>query len=176
VKRKGQDMLIRSLPLVQQRVPDAALLVVGDGPMRDELAELARSLGVPADVVFAGAHPWAELPPFFAAGDVFCMPSRTRKAGFEVEGLGIVYLEASATGLPVVAGSSGGAPDTVREGDTGFVVDGSSPASIAGRVVDLLLDADLRQRLGKTGRAWVEERWGWELMGDRLRGLLRPAG
>ena len=127
-------------------------------------------------MVFAGAHPWADLPPFFAAGDVFCMPSRTRKAGFEVEGLGIVYLEASATGLPVVAGSSGGAPDTVREGETGFVVDGSSPASIAGRVADLLLDADLRQRLGKAGRAWVEERWGWDLMGERLRDLLRPAG
>jgi len=176
VQRKGQDMLVRCLPLIQQRVPDAALLIVGDGPMRDELAKLARSLGVSSDLVFAGAHPWADLPPFFAAGDVFCMPSRTRKAGFEVEGLGIVYLEASATGLPVVAGSSGGAPDTVREGETGYVVDGSSPGSIAGRVADLLLDADLRQRLGKGGRAWVEERWGWDLMGERLRALLRPAG
>jgi phosphatidylinositol alpha-1,6-mannosyltransferase len=176
VKRKGQDMLVRALPLIQQRVPDAVVLIVGDGPMREELAHLARSLGVAADVVFAGAHPWAELPPFFAAGDVFCMPSRTRKAGFEVEGLGIVYLEASATGLPVVAGASGGAPDTVRQGETGFVVDGTSPTSIAARVGDLLLDAGLRERLGKAGRSWVEEHWGWELMGQRLRDLLRPPG
>ena len=176
VKRKGQDMLVRALPLIQQRVPDAAVLIVGDGPMREELEQLARSLGVSTDVVLAGAHPWHDLPPFFAAGDVFCMPSRTRKAGFEVEGLGIVYLEASATGLPVVAGSSGGAPDTVREGETGSVVDGSSPGSIAERVTDLLLDAALRERLGKAGRTWVEERWGWDLMGERLRALLRPPG
>ena len=71
-------------------------------------------------MVFAGAKPWAELPPYFAAGDVFCMPTRTRKAGLEVEGLGIVYLEASATGLPVVAGDSGGAPDAVLDGETGY--------------------------------------------------------
>ncbi len=110
VERKGQDMLIRALPLVQRSVPDAALLLVGDGPMRKKLVRLASELGVAKDVIFTGSVPWAELPPYFAAGDVFCMPTRTRKAGFEVEGLGIVYLEASATGLPVVSGTSVGRP------------------------------------------------------------------
>jgi phosphatidylinositol alpha-1,6-mannosyltransferase len=177
VERKGQDMLIRSLPLVQRRVPDAAVLVVGDGPMRDELADLARSLGVSSDVVFAGAHPWTELAAFFAAGDVFCMPTRSRKAGLEVEALGIVYLEASATGLPVVVGSSGGAPDTVREGETGYVVDGTSAEDIADRVGELLMDPALARLMGTAGRQWVEESWGWDLVGGRLRELLgQPPG
>ncbi len=174
VERKGQDTLVRALPLVQRRVPDAAVLIVGDGPRRRALESLAASLGVQSDVVFTGAHPWAELPPFFAAGDVFAMPTRTRRAGFEVEGLGIVYLEASATGLPVVAGDSGGAPDAVREGETGYVVDGRSPEAVAARVGDLLLDRDLAARMGAAGRAWVLRSWGWDDLGDRLRALLEP--
>jgi len=172
VERKGQDMLIRSLPPIQRRVPDAAVLIVGDGPRRDALESLAASLGVVRDVVFAGAHPWAELPPFFAAGDVFCMPTRTRKAGFEVEGLGIVYLEASATGLPVVAGDSGGVPDAVQDGTTGYVVDGRSTDAIADRVSALLLDKDLADRMGGAGRRWVEQEWRWDDLARRLESLL----
>ena len=75
---------------------------------------------------FTGAVPWAELPAHYGAGDVFAMPCRTRRGGLDVEGLGIVYLEASATGLPVVAGDSGGAPDAVLDGETGWVVPGGS--------------------------------------------------
>ena len=171
VERKGQDMLIRALPIVRRRVPDAAVLIVGDGPMRPQLERLAVKLGVEADVVFAGAHPWSELPPYFSAGDVFCMPTRTRKGGLEAEGLGIVFLEASASGLPVVAGDSGGAPDTVQEGQTGFVVDGRSPEGIAERLVQLLEDRALAARLGDHGREWAE-RWSWDLMAQRLQGLL----
>jgi phosphatidylinositol alpha-1,6-mannosyltransferase len=172
VERKGQDMLIRALPLVHRRVPDAAVLIVGDGPRREKLVALAESLGVVGDVVFAGAHPWADLPPYFAAGDVFCMPARSRKAGFEVEGLGIVYLEASATGLPVVAGSSGGAPDTVRHGETGYVVDGRSVEEIADRLSELLLDRELATRMGEAGQSWVEESWRWKRVSGRFQALL----
>jgi phosphatidylinositol alpha-1,6-mannosyltransferase len=172
VERKGQDMLIRALPLVQRSVPAAAVLLVGDGPMRERLVRIALELGVAKDVVFAGAKPWAELPPFFAAGDVFCMPTRTRKAGFEVEGLGIVYLEASATGLPVVAGNSGGAPDAVRDGETGAVVDGSRPEVVAESIVSLLRDRITAHRWGDIGRVWVEENWQWDHLGRRLSGLL----
>jgi phosphatidylinositol alpha-1,6-mannosyltransferase len=172
VQRKGQDMLIRSLPAVRQAVPDAALLVVGDGPHRGALERLTRELGLRDAVVFTGAKPWAELPPYFAAGDVFAMPTRTRKAGFEVEGLGIVYLEASATGLPVVAGDSGGAPDAVQDGTTGYVVDGRSTDAIAGRVSALLLDKDLADRMGAAGRRWVEQEWRWDDLARRLESLL----
>lgn len=172
VKRKGQDTLIRALPLVQRSVPDAAALLVGDGPMRSKLVKLASELGVAKDVVFVGAKPWADLPPYVAAGDVFCMPTRTRKLGFEVEGLGIVYLEASATGLPVVAGDSGGAPDAVISGETGVVVRGSSAASVADVLVTLLGDDRLRRRSGAAGRRWVERQWDWRHAEARLDGCL----
>lgn len=161
VERKGQDTLVRALPLVQRRVHDAALLLVGDGPMRGKLERLADSLGVASSVVFAGEKAWADLPAYYDAGDVFAMPTRTRKLGLEVEGLGIVYLEAAACGLPVVAGRSGGAPDAVRDGETGYVVDGRSVNAVADRIAELLLDRELAARMGAAGRSWIEHEWQW---------------
>ena len=172
VPRKGQDMLIRALPAVRRAVPDAALLIVGDGPHRAALERLTDVLGLRDAVVFTGAKPWAELPPYFATGDVFAMPTRTRRAGFEVEGLGIVYLEASATGLPVIAGDSGGAPDAVQDGTTGYVVDGRSANAIAGRVSALLLDKPLATAMGAAGHRWVEQEWRWDDLARRLERLL----
>ena len=175
VARKGQDMLIRSLPAIHRRVPDAAVLIVGDGPQRGDLEELVGKLGLGGDVVFTGAKPWVDTPAYFAAGDVFAMPTRTRKAGFEIEGLGIVYLEASACGLPVVAGDSGGAPDAVQDGVTGYVVDGRATDEIADRVSTLLLDRRLAKEMGEWGRRWVEQRWRWDdLAGELERLLLGP--
>ncbi|MFI5484598.1 glycosyltransferase family 4 protein [Micromonospora echinaurantiaca] len=172
VPRKGQDMLIRAMPEIRRRVPDAALLVVGGGPYRATLQKLARQTGVERDVVFTGSVPTAELPAHYAAGDVYAMPCRTRNRGLDVEGLGIVYLEASATGLPVVAGDSGGAPDAVREGETGYVVRGRDVAQLADRVARLLADRDLARQLGAAGRAWVEREWRWETQAQRMADLL----
>ena len=172
VARKGQDTLIRAMPAILARVPDAVLLIVGGGDLRGELERLASDLGVAGSVWFTGAVPWAELPAHYGAGDVFAMPCRTRRKGLDVEGLGIVYLEASATGLPVVAGDSGGAPDAVLHGETGYVVPGGSPEHAADRVVELLLDPELRRRMGERGRRWVEESWRWDILAERLRGLL----
>jgi phosphatidylinositol alpha-1,6-mannosyltransferase len=173
VPRKGQDALIRALPEVRRRVPGAALLVVGGGPHRAALERLAREGGVAGDVVFTGSVPQEELPAHYAAGDVYAMPCRTRNRGLDVEGLGIVYLEASAVGLPVVAGDSGGAPDAVREGETGYVVDGRDVAQIADRVATVLADPALAGRLGAQGRRWVEREWRWETQAGRLTDLLR---
>ncbi|KOX26443.1 MULTISPECIES: glycosyltransferase family 4 protein [unclassified Streptomyces] len=172
VPRKGQDTLIRALPRILRRVPDAVLLIVGGGPYEKDLHRLAAETGVAGSVRFTGAVPWAELPAHYGAGDVFAMPCRTRRGGLDVEGLGIVYLEASATGLPVVAGDSGGAPDAVLDGETGWVVRGGSPEDTADRVTTLLLDPELRARMGERGRAWVEEKWRWDLLAERLRALL----
>jgi phosphatidylinositol alpha-1,6-mannosyltransferase len=172
VPRKGQDMLIRALPAVRRRVPGAALLLGSGGPDRQRLERLAREQGVESEVVFTGSVPWAELPTLFAAGDVYAMPCRTRAAGLDVEGLGIVYLEASATGLPVVGGDSGGAPDAVREGETGYVVGGRDLAALTERLVELLADPVKAKVMGAAGREWVEREWRWETQAARLGQLL----
>ncbi|MDJ0383326.1 glycosyltransferase family 4 protein [Streptomyces sp. G-G2] len=172
VPRKGQDTLIRALPLIRAEVPETALLIVGGGPYEGALRALAEAAGVADAVRFTGAVPWRELPAHFGAGDVFAMPCRTRRGGLDVEGLGIVYLEASASGLPVVAGDSGGAPDAVLDGETGWVVRGGSVPDAADRIVSLLQNPALARRMGERGRAWVEERWRWDLLAERLRGLL----
>jgi phosphatidylinositol alpha-1,6-mannosyltransferase len=173
VPRKGQDTLIKAMPRIRRRVPDAALLLVGGGPHRSSLERLAAENGVGPHVVITGTVPWARLPAHYAAGDVFAMPCRTRRGGLDVEGLGIVYLEASATGLPVVAGDSGGAPDAVLEGETGFVVPGRDIDAVADRIADLLSDHALATGLGAAGRAWVEREWRWGAHADRLSVLLR---
>ena len=172
VPRKGQDTLIRAMPAILAAEPDAVLLVVGGGPYEKDLRRLAADTGVAASVRFTGSVPWSELPAHYGAGDVFAMPCRTRRGGLDVEGLGIVYLEASATGLPVVAGDSGGAPDAVLDGETGWVVRGDSPAETAERVTALLADEELRRSMGRRGREWVEEKWRWDLLADNLKTLL----
>lgn len=172
VPRKGQDTLILAMPAILAREPDAVLLIVGGGPYAEELEKLAAETGVTDSVRFTGPVPWEELPAHFGAGDVFAMPCRTRRGGLDVEGLGIVYLEASATGLPVVAGDSGGAPDAVLDGETGWVVRGGSVEETADRVATLLGDPELCRRMGERGRAWVEEKWRWDLLAEHLKALL----
>ncbi|WP_309095189.1 glycosyltransferase family 4 protein [Streptomyces sp.] len=172
VRRKGQDTLIRAMPRILAAEPDTVLLVVGGGPYEKDLRRLAHETGVAASVRFTGSVPWSELPAHYGAGDVFAMPCRTRRGGLDVEGLGIVYLEASATGLPVVAGDSGGAPDAVLDGETGWVVRGGSPEEAADRITTLLGDAELRRRMGERGREWVEQKWRWDLLAEHLKDLL----
>ena len=121
---------------------------------------------------FTGTVPAADLPGYYAAGDVFAMPCRTRLGGIDVEGLGIVFLEASATGLPVVAGASGGAPDAVRHGETGLVVDGADTAEVAAALVELLGDPERARKLGAGGRDWVTREWSWDLVAARFHSLL----
>ncbi len=172
VPRKGQDELIKALPAVRRQVPDAQLLIVGGGKYADQLRRLVHQHDVADAVTFTGAVPFAELPQHFAAGDVFAMPCRTRRFGLDVEGLGMVFLEASATGLPVIAGDSGGAPETVREADTGYVVDGRDTGQLAERLSRVLLDQRLATTLGQHGRDWVVQDWQWDRIAERLAELV----
>ncbi|MGZ5364171.1 MAG: glycosyltransferase family 4 protein [Mycobacterium sp.] len=172
VPRKGQDMLIRALPAIRQRVSDAALVIVGGGPYGTSLRRLANDFGVSDHVVFTDAVPGDELPAHHAMADVFAMPCRTRGAGLDVEGLGIVYLEASASGVPVVAGRSGGAPETVLDDQTGLVVDGWDVGAIAATVSDLLADPARAARMGAAGRRWVVDNWQWKDQAAKLADLL----
>ncbi|WP_205215363.1 glycosyltransferase family 4 protein [Amycolatopsis albispora] len=172
VPRKGQDVLIVAMQMLRQRVPDAALLLVGGGPYRQKLAATVDAFGLGNDVVLTGSVPWEELPAHYAAGDVFAMPARTRGKGLDVEGLGIVYLEASATGLPVVAGRSGGAPETVLDEVTGHVVDGRDLMQLVDTLAPLLDDPARARRMGEAGREWVSRSWRWDVLADRLATML----
>jgi phosphatidyl-myo-inositol dimannoside synthase len=168
VPRKGQDMLIRALPAIRERVDGATLVVVGGGPYMAMLHRLARQEGIGDHVVFTGGVPGAELPAHHAMADVFAMPCRTRGAGLDVEGLGIVYLEASSSGVPVVAGKSGGAPETVQDDVTGRVVNGWDVDEIATAVGDILADPQRAAEMGAAGRRWAITNWQWRNQAARL--------
>ena len=170
VPRKGQDTLIEAWPQVRSQISGAALLLVGDGPYASRLRRLAERRGVGDAVIFTGPVPWPELPGYYDAADVFAMPCRTRRAGLDVEGLGIVYLEASATGLPVIGGDSGGAPDAILDGETGYVV--HDTAGTAARIIELLGDPARARVMGEKGQAWVEREWREELPAARLAAIL----
>jgi phosphatidyl-myo-inositol dimannoside synthase len=173
VPRKGQDMLIHALPAIRQRVDGAALVIAGGGPYLATLRRLAERFRVSEHVTFTGGIPAAELPAYHAMADVFAMPCRTRGAGLDIEGLGIVFLEASATGVPVIAGCSGGAPETVRHNKTGLLVDGRSVNQIVDAVTELLADPDRAATMGAAGRDWVTAQWQWDMLAGRLSELMR---
>ncbi|PSK90567.1 phosphatidylinositol alpha-1,6-mannosyltransferase [Murinocardiopsis flavida] len=172
VPRKGQDTLIRAWPRVRADIPDAVLLLVGGGPYRSRLEALARERGVADSVRFTGSVAWDDLPAHYDAADVFAMPCRSRNGGLDVEGLGIVFLEAAAAGLPVVAGASGGAPDAVRDGDTGHVVDPLLPGPTARRLIALLGDPAAAAAMGGRGRERVAREWTWAGAAQRLDAIL----
>jgi phosphatidylinositol alpha-1,6-mannosyltransferase len=174
VARKGQDVLIRAMPAVRQRVPDATLLIVGEGPYRRTLERLAAG-SPPGSVVFAGQVSEEELPRYYAAGDLFAMPCRTRLGGLEVEGWGNVFIEAAACGRAVVAGDSGGAREALIDGSTGLLVDGSSVARVGDAVATLLADPALARAMGRAGRERVERFYTWHRAAVLLAGWLREA-
>lgn len=172
VHRKGQDTLIEAMPEILAQVPDAHLLFIGEGPYKDYLVKRAAALHITHAITFIGRIHYAELPRYICVGDIFAMPSRSRLAGLEVEGLGIVYLEASACGLAVIGGKSGGAPDAVLEGETGYAVDGTSPHDVAVAAIRLLKDPVLATSMGTRGRAWIIDEWRWDIWSERFNELL----
>jgi phosphatidylinositol alpha-1,6-mannosyltransferase len=173
VARKGQDLLIKAWPAVRARSGcDPLLMLVGDGPYRPRLDRLAKRAGLAGSVLFTGAVSWDDLPAYYDAGNVFAMPCRTRRAGLDVEGLGIVYLEASATGLPVIGGDSGGAPDAILDGETGYVVPGRDVGALTDNLVQLLTDPNGAAAMGDKGQAWVDREWTWDLVAERLENIL----
>ena len=172
VHRKGQDKLIEAMPQILQKVPNAHLLLVGEGPYRSHLEKLANKLSMNHNITFAGRILYNNLPSYLSAADLFAMPSRSRFFGLEVEGLGIVYLEASACGIPVVAGKSGGAPDAVIEGVTGLCVDGTDINQIANAVLDICGDAKRASNMGAAGRNWIVDQWRWEIWSKEFNSLL----
>ena len=172
VHRKGQDKLIQAMPEILKTVPNAHLLLVGDGPYRAHLQKLVERNKIEESVTFEGRVQFRDLPMYMCAGDIFAMPSRSRLMGLEVEGLGSAYLEASACGLPILAGDSGGVPDAVIHNKTGLVVNGRDEKLIAAAAIALLTNLDSAREMGKVGREWILENWRWEKWSKDFEDLL----
>jgi phosphatidyl-myo-inositol dimannoside synthase len=171
VARKGQDTLVEAWPRVRRAIPNARLLLVGDGPLYDDLAEQAADMP-PGAVALTGRVPWEELAAHHAAADVFAHPNRTRLAGLDAEGFGVIFLEAQAVGRPVIAGDSGGSPEALIPGETGMLVDGDEPDQVADAIIDLLSDRARAARMGRAGRQFVEEQHDWDRIVANLHGQL----
>ncbi|MEX2549452.1 MAG: glycosyltransferase family 4 protein [Nitriliruptoraceae bacterium] len=172
VPRKGQDRLLDVWPIVRARHPDAWLVLVGEGPLEDRLQRRVRDLGADGRVVLSGRLAWEELPAAHAALDLFAMPCRTRWGGLDVEGLGIVYLEAQASGVPVIAGRSGGAPEAVAGPETGTVVDARGAGALLGALDEWLADPVRRRAASVPARRFAVTRYGWDAIASDLRALL----
>ena len=173
VPRKGQDQLVKALPEILKKRPDTHLLFVGTGSYQKVLENLISERALQNHVTFVGRVFYEELQNYICVGDIFAMPSRSRFAGLEVEGLGIVYLEASACGLPVLGGDSGGAPDAVIPGVTGLIVNGLDTKAIADAAIKLL-EGD-RKTMGAAGRKWAVETWDWDIWATKFVELVRGA-
>jgi phosphatidylinositol alpha-1,6-mannosyltransferase len=172
VHRKGQDRLIEAMPEILKSIPQAHLLLVGEGPYREHLQTLVKKHNLEASVTFIGRIQYKDLPTYICVGDIFAMPSRSRLMGLEVEGLGIVYLEASSCGLPVLAGDSGGAPDALVQNETGLVVNGTDDQQIAKAAIKLLTNIELSKKMGLAGRQWIIDKWRWEIWSKDFEKLL----
>ncbi|WP_067782819.1 glycosyltransferase family 4 protein [Actinomyces vulturis] len=168
VPRKGQDALIEAWPRVVEQISDARLVIVGWGAYAKHLAMLKRKSPVRDHIILTGPVDYDQLPAHVAMADVFAMPCRTRWGGLDLEGLGIVFLEASACEIPVIAGDSGGAPETVIEGETGLVVNGRDEDQLVDALVTLLGDPQKAARMGIAGRKLMEEQWTWPHLVERL--------
>jgi phosphatidylinositol alpha-1,6-mannosyltransferase len=175
VPRKGQDVLIRAMPHLVHEVPDAVLVLVGHGPYEGVLRRMAEASPVRDRIVFAETVSDEELPLAYAAMDVFAMPCRTRNMWSDFEGFGIVFLEAAACGVPVVAGRSGGAAEAVVDEETGTVVDGRDPVIVADAIIRLYREPEVAKAMSVAGRERVEDRFTWERTGERVARALQDA-
>ena len=176
VPRKGQDKLIDALAMLRQELPRLHLALIGEGRLATRLYDRAQRRGVGERVHLTGALVDSAVTDWLRAADLFASPCRTRWGGFEVEGFGIVFAEAALTGLPVIAGRSGGAPEAVVEGETGMVVDGDSAQQVAAALAALLrMSPERRREMGARGRALALARHTPAVVGERYHELLRRA-
>jgi phosphatidylinositol alpha-1,6-mannosyltransferase len=169
VTRKGHDRVISALPKIRDRIPAVEYVIVGTGSEERRLRRLAEEMGVTSVVRFIGSVPHHATRSYYEKCDVFIHPNRELENG-EVEGFGIVFLEASATGVPVIGGNSGGTPDAIQNGITGYLVDPNSVDEIAERAISLLEDPSLRMRMGQAGQVWAAG-FSWQAAAEKVWAL-----
>jgi phosphatidyl-myo-inositol dimannoside synthase len=168
-RRKGHDMVIRALPLIQAKLPRTTYFIVGAGEELAYLQRLVDEMGVADSVIFTGCVADEALLGYYAACDVFIMPNR--EIDCDIEGFGMVYLEASAASKPVIGGRSGGTGDAILDGITGLRVDGTSVAQIADAVISLLSDPEKSKTMGKNGCQWAAQEFTWDVVVQRTHPL-----
>lgn len=166
VKRKGIDTVLEAMKEVIKKVPETHYLIVGDGVDKERLELIVDKKNLTNRVTFTGKVPYDKLKAYYNIGDIFVMPSKTNPP--DVEGFGIVFLEANACGLPVIGSDSGGIPSAIKNGKTGFIVPEGNPALLAERMVQLLRDSDLCKKFGNEGRRWVVEEANWTALNKKL--------
>ena len=159
-RRKGHDIAIRALAQLRHELPGLRYVIAGDGEERQRLEQLTAEHDLRDRVFFAGVVPEGELRAYYAACDVFLLPNRVDNG--DIEGFGIVFLEAAATGKPVIGGDSGGVPEAVERDVTGLLVDGANVDAVAGAIRDLATSEPRRRRLGLAGRRRAADRFGWQ--------------
>lgn len=172
VRHKGQDVGIRALTALTKEFPELRYVLVGEGPERSRLQQLAIELGVATRVVFAGVLADSDLPEAYSTATVYLGASRVDR-DVDVEGFGISFIEAAACALPSVAGDSGGIRSAVRDGETGFVVPPTDVEAVAGAMAMLLRDEGLRRRMGDAGRTAVERHYNWDRVARDTRQFAR---
>ncbi len=176
VERKGIDTVIQALPMLLSRFPDLRYVVVGDGPDAERLQSLTAHAGLAEHVKFCGSIPDPQLPAYYQLADVFLLTPRPVADRMDIEGFGIVYLEANAFGKPVIGTSTGGVAEAVHDGVAGILIPPGDPAAVAKAVTDLLEHPEIAERLGKTGRTLVEREASWTQRASTLFAWLQQKG
>ncbi|MBW2019667.1 MAG: glycosyltransferase family 4 protein [Deltaproteobacteria bacterium] len=164
---KGVDYLIKALPHVLQRCPDIKVLLVGSGPQKEYLVKLSKDLGLGNSVFFLDKVPPEETLKFYSLASLFVLPSIVNERG-ETEGLGIVLLEAMASGVPVIGSNVGGIPDIIKDGETGLLARQKDHNDLAKKMIRLLTDEELRNKLIENGFESIKEGFSWEVISDRF--------
>ncbi|MGQ9630785.1 MAG: glycosyltransferase family 4 protein [bacterium] len=175
VERKGVDKVIEAMPRILEGVPNALYIVVGDGPDLTRLKALADEMNLGGSVIFTGRVDGADLPGYYRACDVFVMPNREGPGAGDVEGYGIVFLEANVCGKPVIGGKSGGTVDAIVDGVTGILVDPQDEGEVANAILKLLSDSALARKMGERGRRRAIEELNWRKIASEVKKLLEEA-
>ena len=170
-RRKGHDLVLRALAQSGEQLKNIRYVIVGDGEERPRLESMVRELGLQSVVTFAGVVGSAELPMYYAAADLFVLPNRVDQSDFE--GFGIVFLEAAACGIPVIAGRSGGVPEAVADRETGLLVSGEDPGELLLAMAALIGDDERRRKMSVAARERVLRDFTWQRAADRLSLLHR---
>jgi phosphatidylinositol alpha-1,6-mannosyltransferase len=174
VERKGIDKVIESMPFVKKHFPNSAYFIAGDGPFRSHLKQLAKKSQVSSSIFFRGFVSEEEKVRLYQACDVFIMPSRVVNKE-DVEGFGIVFLEASACRKPVIGGNSGGIGDAIVDGQTGIIVEAEDISSIASSIISLLANDDYRVKMGENGYQRVRDHYTWTRIASDFKQSIQEA-